>query len=198
MRALALSLAGVGAAVGIWEIGLVGAARQAGAAEAAGPLLAAWGAASAVGGLWYGARTWRRPTGQRYLVLLALLALACAPMAATASALALGAVVAAVGLVLAPLESTAYLLAAELAPPGTLTESGTWMTTALNITAAAGIAVAGVLVDRVGVSWTLAIAWACTAAGLLVALAGRGHLGALPYRGRHAATRQLRRERRML
>jgi hypothetical protein len=202
MRTLVLSLAGVGAAIGILEIGLVGAAREAGSAEAASLLLAAWAAASAAGGLWYGSRTWRRSPGQRYLALLALLVLACAPMAATGSLLALGAVVALFGLVLAPLESSAYVLAAELAPPGTLTESGTWMTTAINVTGAAGLAVAGALADRAGVPATLAIACACTAAGLLVALAGRGHLGAAPYRGRHEArhvtTRQLRRERRIL
>ena len=202
LRTLTLSLAGVGAAIGIWEIGLVGAAREAGSPEAASFSLAAWAAASAVGGLWYGSRTWRRPPGQRYLALLALLVLACAPMAATSSLLALGATVALVGLVLAPLESSAYVLAAELAPPGTLTESGTWMTTAINVTGAAGLAVAGALVDRVGVPATLAVACACTAAGLVVALAGRERLGAAPYRGRHevghAATRQLRRERRML
>jgi predicted MFS family arabinose efflux permease len=128
--------------------------------------------------------------------------LACAPMALTDSLLALGAVIALVGLVMAPLESSAYVLAAELAPPGTLTESGTWMTTAINVTGAAGLAVAGSLADRVGVPATLAVACACTAAGLLVALAGRDRLGAATYRGRHeasqATTRQLRRERRIL
>ena len=201
MPSLALSLAGVGAAIGIWEIGLVGAAREAGSAEAASLSLAAWAAASAVGGLWYGSRTWRRPAGQRYLALLAVLVLASAPMAATTSLLALGAVVALVGLVLAPLESSAYVLAAELAPPGTLTESGTWMTTAINVAGAIGLAAAGTLVDSVGVSATLAVACGCTAAGLLVALAGRDRLGAAPYRGRHEAdqaARQPRRERRML
>jgi hypothetical protein len=202
MRTLILSLAGVGAAIGIWEIGLVGAAREAGAAAAASLSLAAWAAASAVGGLWYGARTWHRPPGQRYLGLLVLLLLAGAAMTATVSPLALGAVVALVGLVLAPLESSAYVLAAELAPPGTLTESGTWLTTAINTTGAAGLVAAGALVDRAGVAAAMAAACACTAAGLLAALAGRERLGAAPYRGRHvagaAATRQLRRERRML
>jgi MFS family permease len=202
LRTLALSLAGVGAAIGMWEIGLVGAAREAGSPESASLLLAAWAAASGVGGLWYGSRTWRRSPGQRYLALLGLVVLAGAPMAAAGSPLALGAVVALVGLVLAPLESSAYVLAAELAPPGTLTESGTWLTTAINVTGAAGLTAAGVLVDRAGVPATLAIACACTAAALLVALAGRERLGAAPYRGRHVlgqgATRQLRRERRML
>ena len=198
LRTLVLSLTGVGAAIGIWEIGLVGAAREAGSPEAASIPLAAWAAASGVGGLWYGSRTWRRPAGQRYLALLALLVLAGAIMAAAGSPVAMGAVVVLVGAVLAPLESSAYLLAAELAPAGTLTESGTWLNTAINVTAAAGLAVAGALVDRAGVPATLAVACACTAAGLLVALAGHERLGAAPYRGRHAGTRQPRRERRML
>jgi hypothetical protein len=198
LRTLVLSLTGVGAAIGIWEIGLVGAAREAGSPEAASISLAAWAAASGVGGLWYGSRTWRRPAGQRYLALLALLVLAGAIMAAAGSPVAMGAVVVLVGAVLAPLESSAYLLAAELAPAGTLTESGTWLNTAINVTAAAGLVVAGALVDRAGVPATLAVACACTAAGLLVALAGHERLGAAPYRGRHAGTRQPRRERRML
>ncbi|HET6813193.1 MAG TPA: MFS transporter [Actinomycetota bacterium] len=198
LRTLVLSLTGVGAAIGIWEISLVGAAREAGSPEAASISLAAWAAASGVGGLWYGSRTWRRPAGQRYLALLALLVLAGAIMAAAGSPVAMGAVVVLVGAVLAPLESSAYLLAAELAPAGTLTESGTWLNTAINVTAAAGLAGAGALVDRAGVPATLAVACACTAAGLLVALAGRERLGAAPYQGRHAGTRQPRRERRML
>jgi predicted MFS family arabinose efflux permease len=94
------------------------------------------------------------------------------------------------------------VLAAELAPPGTLTESGTWITSAINVAGAAGLAAAGTLVDEVGVRATLAVAGACTAAGLLVALVGRSRLGAAPYRGRHTAShataRQLRRERRIL
>jgi MFS family permease len=202
MRTLALTLAGVGAAIGIWEIGVIAAARQEGATEAAGVLLALWATASAVGGLWYGARTWRGATGRRFLALLALLALACAPMAAAPSLLALGALVALVGLLTAPLESAAFVLAAELAPPGTLTESATWVTTAMNVTAAAGIAVAGALVDEAGVPPTMAIAWGCTAAALLVALAGRASLGAERYRGKHevrpAGARQAGRTRRIL
>jgi MFS family permease len=187
MRALALTLVGVGAATGIWNIGLVAAARREGATEAAGILLAGWAAASAVGGLWYGSRTWRGATGRRFLALLGLLVLASAPMAAAPSLVALGAVVVAVGLTTAPLESSAFVLAAELAPPGTLTESATWVSTALNVTAAAGFAAAGVLVDRAGVSLALAAAWVCALVALLVALAGRGSLGAAPYQGKHVA-----------
>jgi hypothetical protein len=176
MRTLVASLAGVGAAVGIWDIGLVAAARSHGSAAAGGLLLAALAAGSALGGLWYGGRQWRPPASHRYLALAALLVLACAPMPAAPSLLALGLLVGVVGLLLAPLTSTAYLLAAELAPRGTITEAATWVTTANNVTGAAGLAGAGALVDRVGVAWTLAVAWACAATALLVALAGRTSL----------------------
>ena len=202
LRTLVLSLTGVGAAIGIWEIGLVGAAREAGAPAAASLSLGAGAAAPARGGRGLGSRPGGRPSAPRALTQRALLVLAGAAMAAAGSPLAIGALVALVGLVLAPLESSAYVLAAELAPAGTLTESGPWLNTAINVTGAAGLAVAGALVDRAGVAATLAVACACTAAGLLVALAGRDRLGAAPYRGRHevgqAATRQLRRERGML
>jgi len=111
-------------------------------------------------------------------------------------------VIALVGLTNAPLESTAFVLAAELAPPGMLTESATWVTTAMNVTAAAGIALAGALVDRAGVSSALVIAWGCTAAALLAALAGRASLGAERYHGkhevRHAGARQAWHVRRIL
>ena len=202
MRTLALSLAGVGAAIGIWEIGLVGAAREAGLGR---------GGLPDAGRLGRGQRR-RRPLvrepdlapvpGRRYLALLALLVLASAPMAATGSLLALGAVVALVGLVLAPLESSAYVLAAELAPPGTLTESGTWMTTAINVTGAAGLAVAGSLVDRAGVrppwpSPAPAPPRACWSPWPAASIWARPPTGAATCPA-PATTRQLRRERRIL
>ncbi len=176
LRTLVASLVGVGAAVGIWEIGLVGAARLEGSTALGGVLLALMSAGSALGGLWYGARTWRWPASQRFLTLFVLLALVCLPMAARPGLVALGVVVTLVGAVLAPLNSTAYVLAAELAPPGTLTEAATWVTTANNVTVAGGIAVAGAMLDRVGVGWTLATAAACVTAGLLVTMAWRTRL----------------------
>src|ERR687888_642572 len=192
IRTLVATLVGVGAALGIWEIGLVAAARADGSVAAGGVLLALLSAGSAVGGLLYGARSWRRPTGQRFVILLALLWLACAPLALAPGLVVLGVLAGVMGLVLAPAASSSYMLAAELAPAGTMTESTTWTTTANNVTAAAGIAAAGVMVDRVGVPWTLGTAWMCVTVALLVAVAGRSRLvpGAAGWvgwrqRGRH-------------
>lgn len=176
IRLLVAALTGFGACIGILDITLIAAAREAGSAPLGGVLLACLSAGSVVGGLWYGSRAWRRPTAQRFIRILALLVLACAPLPFMRSLVGLGIAVAAVGLLLAPLESSAYVLVAQLAPAGTITEATTWVTTARNVTGAAGTAMAGVLVEGVGVPWTLASAWACAGIALAVALAGRAAL----------------------
>jgi hypothetical protein len=180
LRVLVASLVGVGAAIGIWDIAVVAAGRDFGSLATGGLLFALVSAGSAAGGLAYGARTWRRPVGQRFVILLALLAVVCAPMAAAPGLVTLAALATLVGLLLAPLVSSAYVLATELAPPGTLTEAATWVLTANNVTAAAGMALAGAMVEGVGVGWTFAAAWACAAVALLVALAGRARLETAP------------------
>jgi MFS family permease len=176
VRTLMGSLAGVGAALGIWDIGLVAAARGEGSGALGGVLLALLSGGSALGGLLYGARHWRAPAARRYLWLLALLLVACAPLALAPGLLALGGVVVLVGLLLAPVASSAYVLAIELAPAGTLTEAAGWVTTAQNVTAAGGIALAGFLVERVGVPRTFWVACGCVAVAVLVAAGGRAGL----------------------
>jgi predicted MFS family arabinose efflux permease len=176
IRILVASLAGFGASIGILDITLVAAAREAGSAPLGGVLLACLSAGSVAGGLWYGSRSWRRSTGQRFIRILALFVLACAPLPFMRSVATLAVAVVAVGLLLAPLESSAYVLVAELAPAGTMTEAATWVTTARNVTGAAGIALAGVLVDGVGVSWTMTSAWACAVVAFAVATIGRAAL----------------------
>ncbi len=176
IRTLVISLTGFGAAVGIIDITLVAAARQAGSASLGGVLLALLSAGGVVGGLWYGRRAWRLEAGSRYLRMLALLALVSAALPLARPLPLLGLVVVAVGLLLSPLQSCAYVLAAELAPAGTMTEAATWVITANNVTAAAGIALAGVLVGGPGVAWTLVVSWGCMAAAFLAALVGRGAL----------------------
>ncbi len=176
IRVVVASLSGFGATLGVLTIALVAAAKAHGPAATGGVLLGLISVGSAVGGFWYGSRTWRSATGQRFPWLLGLAALACAPMPFLPSLLALGAAAAAFGLLLSPLLSSAYLLATELAPPGSMTEAATWVTTASNVTAAGGTALAGILVDHAGVHWTLGAACACSAMGFLVALAGRATL----------------------
>ena len=184
IRTLVLSLAGFGAAIGVIDITVVAAAREAGSAPLGGVLLALLSAGSIAGGLWYGSRAWRLDTGQRFVRILALFALVSAFLPLARPLPLLGIVVAVAGLLLSPLESSAYLLASQLAPDGTQTEAASWVTTANNVTAAAGIAVAGLLVGGPGVAWALVAAWGSAVLALVAAVAGRRALSALPVASR--------------
>jgi MFS family permease len=180
IRTLVLSLAGFGAAIGIIDITLVAAAREAGSASLGGVLLALLSAGSVAGGLWYGSRAWRLDAGQRFVRILALFALVSAFLPLARPLLVLGIVVVAAGVLLSPLESSAYLLASQLAPDGTETEAASWVTTANKVTAAAGIALAGVLGGGPGVAWALVAAWAAAVLALVAAVIGRRALSAVP------------------
>jgi MFS family permease len=182
---LVASLAGVGAAIGMWDLAMVAAAQGHGVAAAGGVLLAVQAAGSVVGGLWYGSRCWRRPAGYRYCMLLAALAVASAalPASGASSLAAIGVLLVVVGLLHAPAMSSAYVLAAELAPEGTMTEATSWVLTSNNVAGAAGMAAAGALVDQAGVVWAFGAGSACVAVALAIALAGRAALRPPPPRG---------------
>jgi hypothetical protein len=77
---------------------------------------------------------------------------------------------------LAPVVAVMYLLLEGLAPPETVTEAFTWVTTATFGGAAAGSAAAGVLVQRFGASVALIAVVAFSAATWASAQAMRGTL----------------------
>jgi MFS family permease len=170
-----LVTAGTAAAIsfGAIEVALPAFTEQEGSRAAAGPLITAWALGSVLGGLWYGARSWRAPAEQRVIALMALLALGTAPIAFAWSIVAMGALLVLTGMALAPLSSTQYALVERLAPTGTSTEAYSWQVVATAVGSSAGALLAGVLVEQVSVSWALASAALAWAAGFLIALARR-------------------------
>ncbi|MFH8799843.1 MFS transporter [Streptomyces sp. NPDC017936] len=142
--------------------------------------LAALSAGSAVGGLLNGAVDWRAPARVRLPRLAAGLAgaLACAGLAPGIVPLAVA--VACAGVFVAPLLTTAYLIADETAAPGARTRAGAWVNTAVNAGSALGAATAGLLVGGVplGVCFVLTGAVpglaACAAAVGGASARGRG------------------------
>ena len=157
---LLVALVGVGAVLGSVEVAVAALAERAGGAALAGPLLAAFAAGSAVGGLAYGARAWRSPARIRLPALAAgmlaatgALAAVAAGVPADADPLALVAVAVAlvpVGLFLAPAMVTGYLLADERTVPEVRTEASAWVNTAVNTGVALAAAAVGVVVDAAG------------------------------------------------
>ncbi len=176
MRILVLAGAITAISFGALEVALTAFAEAEGSRAAVGPLVTVWALGSVIGGLWYGARTWRAPIEKRFLVLMALLGLGSAPLPFAPSIGVMGALLVLTGLALAALATTEYALVDRLAPAGTATEAYSWQIVANVMGASAGSVIAGLLAQEAGVEWALATAAIACAAGFLVAVAGRGSL----------------------
>lgn len=165
-RLVLLTIVAAGCALGLLRVGLVGYAG-----ESAGLLLAAIGVGSAIGGLWYGGRTWRAPVERRYAVLLLAYALCVLPLL-IGPALPLMVVLAGLtGLALSPVTICEFTLTGRLAPEGTTTEAYAAAVTATFAGNALGTAIAGWLVPFGGWKWvTLTAAAALAGAAVLVKL----------------------------
>jgi MFS family permease len=176
MRILVLAGAMTAISFGALEVALPAFAEQEGSRGAVGPLLTLWALGSVIGGLWYGARTWRSRIERRLMILMALLALGSAPLPFAPSIGVMGLLLVLTGLALAPLATTEYGLVDRLAPAGTATEAYSWHIASNVMGAAAGSFLAGLLVEQASVEWALATAGIACAAGFAVALAGRRSL----------------------
>jgi MFS family permease len=169
---------GVGVAVGAAELAITAFTSEHGAAELAGTLIAVQAVASIIGGLWYGAPTWRSPPGERLPAVTIVFAICWVPLVAVPSIGAAFPLMALTGFALAPTISLIYLLLDSLAPTGTAAEATGWILTAIVGGAALGNAAAGVAVTEASPHAGLAIA---LGGGLITA--GSALLGRQALRG---------------
>ncbi|MBA2529986.1 MAG: hypothetical protein H0V19_08515 [Euzebyales bacterium] len=169
IRTVVLSFAATSVAFGVLEVGIPAFAEAVGAVELSGALFAALAGGSLFGGLAYGTRSWPGSLPQRYLWLLLAFAfgLALLPLARNAVTMFVLSMVS--GVALAPGAICAFRLIDELTPPGTATEAYTWTTTANVAGSALGAVVAGVIVERLGVTPALCLAGAAVFAGASLA-----------------------------
>ncbi|MDO8189221.1 MFS transporter [Conexibacter sp. JD483] len=187
MRTLMLALVPTGISFGALEVAMPAFAAEHGAeAEFAGVLLSIMAAGSVVGGVWYGARQWTTPVVERFIVLHVLLAVGTLPLLLATSIPVMAVMAAIAGLALAPSAAAGYLLIDHVAPPGTTTEATTWMMTSNVAGAAAGAALAGVIVEASSARWGIALACAGPVIGAIVSVTLRRTL--LPAPGSVAAT----------
>jgi predicted MFS family arabinose efflux permease len=169
LRALLMPIALTGMALGSTEVGLPSLALHSGSRPASGLLLALWSVGSMAGGLWYGARAWGSPLGNRYRNLLLLAVLATAPLIAARSILAGVFCALLAGSTIAPVFSCQYALAGRVAVAGNETETFTWVSAALVAGIAAGSAAGGAVIGAGGVSAPFLLA--CGAAALAATIA---------------------------
>ncbi|GAA1351230.1 MFS transporter [Streptomyces beijiangensis] len=162
-----LVVAGLGVALGALDLLVVAFADGHGRPEAVAWVLAALSAGSAVGGLVGGAVEWRIPAGRRLSMMAAGLGLAVAAAGFAPNLWVLGAAAVVAGLFVAPALTTGYLIADETAAPGTRTQAGAWVNTAVNAGMSGGSAAVGVLIGRLPLTLCFALA---AAPALLAAL----------------------------
>jgi predicted MFS family arabinose efflux permease len=110
---------------------------------------AALSAGSALGGLGYGAVTWRVSARRRLILLATGLALILAPAALSPSLPVLALLIGLAGVLVSPALATAYLITARLASPQARTRAGNWVNTGYNAGSSAGEALSGQLIGRI-------------------------------------------------
>jgi MFS family permease len=161
----------LGFTFGGFDVDLVAFATHHGAAAIAGLLLGLVAFGSMLAGLWYGARRWRLDLAVRLRVSLMTLAVGALPTIAAANMWQMAPAALLVGLSIAPSLIAASGLVQRVVPADCLTEGFVWQTTGINIGVAGGTALAGLLVDTVGVRWALVAGPVAMSVATLVAFA---------------------------
>ncbi|WP_199565244.1 MFS transporter [Spongiactinospora rosea] len=156
---------GVGMCLGSLSLFMVAFAERHAQLAAVAWVEAALAAGSAVGGLAYGAVSWRLKLERRLPLLATGLALSLAAAGFAPNIGVLSVLVGIAGLFLAPTLTTAYMLADQAATADSKTQAGAWINTAFNAGSATGSASAGLLIERLALT-------ACFAIGALPPLLG--------------------------
>jgi MFS family permease len=162
----------VGVLLGTLNIAVVAFGQRHGASADSGWLLGGFAAASMVAGLAFGQFRWRRPADRRLRVVLPYLAVATVALPFAPSPALLAVALAAAGSGLSPTLICSYTTGDHLAPSGSISETLTWVVTALSGGSAAGAALSGAVVSSFG---TRAGFLTCTAAAALAAAVGLIH-----------------------
>ncbi|MGW2252341.1 MFS transporter [Kitasatospora sp. NPDC001660] len=146
---LLIGLAGAGWAVGAQNVLFIAyAEHHAGALPGgAGMLLALAALGGLLGALAYGAVRWRSGTGTRTWVMALVMAASYLPLVVLPAPYPMAGLAFVSGILLAPLLAAAFVLVAELAPIGTVTEAFAWLVTLFATGNSLGYAVSGNLAE---------------------------------------------------
>jgi MFS family permease len=184
---LLTGLTGVGVALGTLNVVVVAYAEEHRVPGGAPALLALNALGALIGGLAYGAvRRWRVRPARRALLLAVGLAPGYALLCPMPAPPLMACLMLLTGLFLAPVLTVSFVLVAELAPAGTVTEAFAWLVTLITTGTALGSAVVGLVLEHGGPGWAAASGVLGLAAGILVLLAGQSRLDVdRPPRGDH-------------
>ena len=163
----------IGVVFGNVEVAVIAFAQRHGASGLAGLLLGLIAFGSMAAGLWYGARRWRLDIAVRYRLSLATLAVGSLPALAAMTLWQLAPAALLIGVSIAPTLIASSGLVARVVPASSRTEGFTWQSTGINVGAAAGAALGGLLIDAFSVRVAFVVGPIAAGLGALVALSGR-------------------------
>jgi predicted MFS family arabinose efflux permease len=147
--ALALATGAIGLCLGGLGLVIVAFSEARHDPAAVAWIEAAQSAGSALGGLAYGAVTWRMPAERRLALLAAGLAVVLIPAALSPGLLVLALLIGLAGVLVSPALATAYVLAESLASPGARSQAANWVSSGFNAGSSAGSVLSGQLVGRI-------------------------------------------------
>jgi len=158
------------------DLSTVAFATELGHRPFAGLIIGCYALGSAVGGLWYGSRTWRAPVGRRFAATAATAVAGVSAFWAMPGLLALAGTGFLACLAIAPTLMTGYAILDRQAPEHRRTEAMAWLSSTVSVGVAFGSATAGHLIDHHGPRLGFGFAACCGAAGVLICVAGLGRL----------------------
>lgn len=146
--AVAFATGSIGLCLGGLGLVIVAFAQARHASAAVAWIEAALSAGSALGGLGYGAVTWRVPAQRRLALLVAGLAVILVPAALSPNLFVLALLIGLAGVLVSPALATAYVLADSLAAATARNRAGNWVNSGYNAGSSAGSVLSGQMVGR--------------------------------------------------
>ncbi|HEY1480236.1 MAG TPA: MFS transporter [Gaiellales bacterium] len=176
VRTVIMSCALVGISFGTVEVTMPAFAELHGTRAQGGIILTCFATGSLIGGIWVGTRRVPSRPDLRFAGMLALLGLTLLPPLVAPSLVVMCAIMLFAGMPIAPAIASSYALVDRLAHAGTSTEAFAWLTTAIVTGMSLGTAVGGVVIERSGPIWALAVAGPASLGAALVVFALRESL----------------------
>lgn len=162
------------------DLSSVAFATELGHRPLAGLILGTYALGSAIGGLWYGSRSWRAPAGRRFIVTAALVVVGATSFIFMPNLYALDGACLIAGLAIAPTIIAGYAILERQALPHRQTEAMAWLGSTISVGVACGSAITGHLLDAYGAKAGYIFGASCGAIGVLICLAGRRKLVVTP------------------
>lgn len=177
--ALVATNIGIGIFFGSMQVAVTAYAVDRGTPSLAGPLYSITSLVGLVAGFAYGARRWRMPARNQFVVILVALTIGTLPLLAVESPVAMGIALALPGLAIAPFQTLSAVLAESEVESAVLTQAFTWLNSGSAAGIALGAAFAGRVVDTNDPHYGFAVAvlatLVATGMALVVRVSGSGH-----------------------